>query len=434
MNTNIRLMRCVALWYRTPDVRRRLASVCILVTGLFSLCVFNVNAQSLPTFLELAMDNNLGLKVSQGEYESYIERAVQVRQLPNPELGVGYFPIPAETRSGPQIVRFSASQRFPWFGSLQSASDVESTRALALNERTSTEELQLEYEVKVAYYTLYELEISKEIISRNIEVLTALENLALSKLESGIASASDVLRVRIDIEELWQDLALIETSWIRPEVNMNQMLNRPLDTKILIDDNLEFAVLPFNKDSIYANIDGRHPLLRMYELEQDVSRNIDALSELEFKPTFGVGIDYTVVNKYAEGPADINGRDFLQISASVSIPLDGEKYSAIRREQKLQIDVLRDKRADAFLMFTSGIEKAYAKYDDARLKYDLYITQIRLTQSAIEIIEADYSAQGLKFDELLILETELIDYDLKLLSAIVQSHIARSEIELYIVN
>jgi len=44
------------------------------------------------------------------------------------------------------------------------------------------------------------------------------------------------------------------------------------------------------------------------------------------------------------------------------------------------------------------------------------------------------TVKGSGFDELLRLEKELIEYDLKILKAIVQSHLAKSKIERFIVN
>ncbi len=434
MNTIIRIIRCVSLRYNSQLPNYGLKRINVLGISIALLISSQLAAQNLSTFIEEANENNLGLRIFHGEYESSVERAVQVSTLPNPEFGVGYFPLPVETRLGPQIVRFSASQKFPWFGSLESKSKVESSRALALNERTSTAELQLDYNVKVAYYTLYELEARKAIINRNITVLSSLERLALSKLESGIASASDVLRVQIKLEQLKQDLALIETSRINPQVDMNQMLNRDLSIEVVVKDSLTLAILQFDKDSLRNNILSNHPLLKMYELEQQVSRNINALSDLESKPSFGLGLDYILVNERSDAAPENNGRDIVQIKATISIPLDGKKYSAVRREQELQIDVLNSKRADALLMFTAGIEKAFAAYDDAKLRHDLFLRQKLLTQSAINIIEADYSARGQKFDELLVMETELIQYDLKILEAIVKSHKAKAAIELYVVK
>ena len=60
------------------------------------------------------------------------------------------------------------------------------------------------------------------------------------------------------------------------------------------------------------------------------------------------------------------------------------------------------------------------------------IMGVALTQSAINILESEYSAKGNSFDELLRLEKELIDYDLKILKAIVQSHQAKNQIEKFI--
>ena len=66
------------------------------------------------------------------------------------------------------------------------------------------------------------------------------------------------------------------------------------------------------------------------------------------------------------------------------------------------------------------------------LSIDLYQEQIEITKSSIKILETTYSVKGNNFNELLQLEKELIDYDLKILKAIVQSHLAKSTIERFI--
>ncbi|MDF1866141.1 MAG: TolC family protein [Saprospiraceae bacterium] len=95
---------------------------------------------------------------------------------------------------------------------------------------------------------------------------------------------------------------------------------------------------------------------------------------------------------------------------------------------------MEDKKADVVSRFTAAIERAYADYETARLRVELYNQQIDITKAAINILETDYSAKGKNFDELLRLEKELIDYDLKILKAIVQSHLAKSSIERFIIQ
>ena len=92
------------------------------------------------------------------------------------------------------------------------------------------------------------------------------------------------------------------------------------------------------------------------------------------------------------------------------------------------------KKTDMLNRFLATIEKAYSDHETAQLKMDLYQKQIEITKSAINILETNYSAKGNGFDELLRLEKELIDYDLKILKAVVSSQLAKSSIERFIIK
>lgn len=409
--------------------------VTVIAIGLISTLSFtSASAQSLDDLMGKAVAENLELKVLEQEYLAALEKAPQVSQLPDPEVGVGAFPLPVETRLGAQTARLSATQMFPWFGTLDSKADLENAKAKALYERIGAEQLNLFYELKTAYFRLYEVEQSQAIIQRNITLFEALERLALSKVESGKATAADVLRVQLKIEELRQELEILETSKINPTATINQLLNRPLETPITTTDSLSFAPLPFDKDTLTVNIQENHPMLRMFELQQEVSRKAISLNELDGKPSFGIGMDYIMVNQRSDANPINNGRDILQLRASVKIPLYREKYSAKQAEENLKIATLENKKADVLSLFNATIEKAYADHRSAQLKMDLYEKQIEITQAAINILESEYSSKGNNFDELLRLEKELIDYDLKMLKAIVQSHIAKSSIERFIIQ
>ena len=106
--------------------------------------------------------------------------------------------------------------------------------------------------------------------------------------------------------------------------------------------------------------------------------------------------------------------------------------AAKEREERLKIAALDFRKADNLSMFLAEIEKAYTKHQTAQLRIELYEKQRTITRAAIRILEANYSANGTGFDELLRLEKELIDYDLKTLKAIVESYLAKSEIERFI--
>ncbi len=391
-------------------------------------------AQSLDSLVTEAVNNNLELKVLEKEYYAALEIAPQVSELPDPEVGVGVFPLPVETRLGAQILRVGATQMFPWKGLLNSKRDLELAKAKALFQRIGARALDLSYQVEIAYFQLYDIEKSQSIIRRNLPILEALEQLAISKVESGKTTAADVLRVQLKIEELNQELTILETAKTRPIASINQLLNRPLQTPIVITDTLSFAIILFDKTALAANIEANHPMLRMFELQQDISRQAITLNDLTGKPSFGVGLDYIMVNERTDAEPSSNGRDIVQLRGTIKIPLFRKKYEAKENEEKLKISALVDKKADVLSRFMAAIETAFADYETAQLKINLYKKQIEITQAAINILEIDYSTKGNNFDELLRLEKELIDYDLKMLKAIVQSHFAKSSIERFIIQ
>ena len=80
------------------------------------------------------------------------------------------------------------------------------------------------------------------------------------------------------------------------------------------------------------------------------------------------------------------------------------------------------------------IEQAFTDQEVAQTSAELYENQKETIGATIRILQAQYTNAGNSFDELLSLEMELIDYELKILEAIVQSHQAIAAIERYLVN
>ena len=418
---------------RLGNAKKTVSIIAVLILAT-SLGLSSASAQSLDTLIVHAIDENLELKILEKEYLAALERAPQVSQLPDPEVGVGAFPLPVETRLGAQILRVGATQMFPWKGVLEGKKNLEIAKAKALYEKISARALDISFQVKQAYYSLYEIEKSQSIIRRNMDLLEALEQLALTKVESGKATAADVLRVQLKTEELKQELSILEVAKAKPIAAINQLLNRSVQTPILVNDDLTFAIIPFDRVALMQNIATNHPTLRMFELQQEVAQQAIKLNDLNNKPSFGVGLDYIMVNKRNDAEPTHNGRDIVQLRASVKIPLYKKKYEAKEREENLKIAALTDRKSDILNRFEATIEQAYTDYQTAQLRVELYQQQIEITKAAINILQTNYSSMGNGFDELLRLEKELIDYDLKMLKAIVQSHIAKSSIERFIIQ
>ncbi len=401
---------------------------------IFCLCcfAFTSKGQSMEALLKIAEDNNLELKTLEQNYFSELEKAGQVTDLPDPEVGIGWFALPVETRLGSQILRVGATQMFPQKGILKAKEAAILAKAKAQYERIAATQLNLNFQIKQAYFQAYEIEKSQAIVQRNIRIFEAMERLTLTKVESGKGSAADVLRVQLKIRELQQELAILENKKKKPLAALNQLLNRPLNTTVTIADSLELADISYSVDSLQVNIWDRHPMIQMFALQQEAASKSLIVNDLSSMPTFGVGLDYIWVNKIPNTEFKNNGRDVIMPKASVKIPLYKNKYNARQREKELKIAALETQKEDLKNRFLAKIDQALTDYQEVLLQLDLYREQIRMTKGIARVLQTQYSTEGKGFDELLQIQTDLVKYDLWILKAIVRSHLAKAEIERYL--
>jgi outer membrane protein TolC len=391
-----------------------------------------ISAQSLPALLQAADSANLELQALEKEYLAALERAPQVSQLPEPEVGLGVFALPVETRLGPQWVRLSATQMFPWKGTRDARKEVMLVMAKAQYEKIAASRLELHYRIKQAWFQLYELEQRRQILRQSIRLFQTFESLATTSVETGKGSLADVLRIQLRIRELEEERAVLENQKIKPRSVINRLLNRPEGSAVSIVDTLLAAEPPYDREALLNDIREQHPMLRMYALQQETARQAIRLNELEGKPSFAAGLDYIYVGRRSDANPAGNGRDILSPRIGVRLPLYRDKYEAKEQEEQLKIQALEIRKQDQLLQFRSAIESAYADLEDARIKLRLYGEQIETTESVIDLLLTQYSAEGARFLDLLQLENQLIQYELKTLSALVQTHLAQTEIERYI--
>jgi outer membrane protein TolC len=401
----------------------------LIFVVLISTLLSPLWSQPLPELLDSLAQQNPELRALTTEYQAARQRAPQVSQLPNPEVGLGLFPRAVETRLGAQRARLSGTQMFPWFGTLDAKSRLADTRAAVVQEQVAARHLELAFELKQAYFRLYEVRQRRGIIQRKLDILAALEQVSLARVRSGQATTADVLRIQIQREELAQELAILATTALPYRATINQLLDRPAATPVPVADTLAFAEWPYTRSRLLPAVAADHPRIRQFARQQEAARQALAVNELAGQPAFSLGFDYILVDQRTDAFPPGNGRDILQLRAGVQLPLYRKQYAAKAQEEQLRIAAWEDRKAALRNQFTTTVEAAFARYERARLRHELYVRQIELTQSARDILAAEYQATGQRFDELLRLERELIDYDLKRLTATVESHLARIDIE-----
>ena len=373
--------------------------------------------------MQTAAQNNPALKAKFNEYMASLEKVPQVGALPDPNIAFGYFIQPVETRVGPQQVKISASQMFPWFGTLSARENSAESLAKANYELFEEAKSKLFYDVKATYYNLFFTEKAIDITLDNIEILASFKRLANIKVESGSASAADAYRIEMEINDLENQLALLRDNSNLLKVKFNKLLNVDEPFNIRIEENLpgeELLSREKEMDSILVN---NHALASFNHQLEELEHSEKSASK-ERLPQFSVGLEYAVTGK---GNSTVNnaGQDaFVFPMVGITIPLYQKKYKAKVQEVVYLHEAKNFEKLNKENTLTVLFESVWNDYLDAGRRLELYRTQTGLAQKSLSILESNYTTNNMNFEELLRMERKLLKYDLELQKAAVDKEVA----------
>jgi len=387
---------------------------------LLFLLVFSSTLQSqeiLNQYVQSAAENNPGLRARFNQYLAALEVGPQVGTLPDPQFAFGYFIQPVETRVGPQHAKISLSQMFPWFGTLGAKEDIAVQQAKARFEAFEEAKSKLFYDVKAVYYNLYFSEKAIEKTKENIDILNSFSTLALIKVEAGLASAVDELRIEMEIADLENQLALLRDQYFVQLVNFNNLLDTNENSPVEIPDSLWAEEFPYDRQSILDSIHANNHQLLSYDYQFQSFLSKEQASRKTGFPNFSIGVDYIFIGK-SQNPAleaSQSGKDAILFpKIGISIPLYRKKYNAMVKEAVYLQKSVSDQKVEKKNVLETLFENTNKNYRDADRRLKLYQRQRILAYQAMHILQTEYSTQNKNFEEILRMERRLLKYSLEL--------------------
>ena len=392
-----------------------------LIILAFGLLQSAISAQTVEELVDMATAYNPGLKSLKMDYEASLLNADQVNDWPDPTVSLAVGVLPIETRLGAQRLKIGVSQMIPWKGSLDAKSNVARSMAEVQSYADEVKEIDIEYTIRISYAMLQFLESKKGIITHRLEILDALEDLSKSAVRSGKGKLSNVLFTERKREILEADLSLIEKKMEQPTIMINRWTGRPLTTEVILPQVVENPLL---KNELIQYAENDHPQYRIFENQIQVSISKIAVTKYDIKPKIGVGLDYSYIESRNDVVIPGNGRDVLMPMGSISIPIHTGRFKAIRQEETIRQESINAKREEVKDMYEAEIEFAYATIEYADQVTSKYQSLKTITRETLKLMRTEYASEGTRFEELLRLEMELIDYDLEILKAQYEQRLA----------
>ena len=384
----------------------------IIIIGLSAVGL--VRAQTLQSYIDEAEANNPEVQAFEIRYNISKEKVAEVNSLPNSEVSAGIFVSEPETRTGAQKAKFSVKQMLPWFGTITARENYASSLAEVDYLDIAITKRKLRLAVSQAYYNFYAIKRKTEVLEENGKLLKTYEQLALTAVEVGNASAVDVLRLQIRQNEL-QEQKEILLQELHSERNVfNNLLNR--------DEAMEIEVV----DSLVVNIDyvqttaeiGLHPELEKYDRLYNSVEQSEALNQKEANPNLGFGLDYIAVSERPDMTFNDNGKDILMPMVSLSIPIFNNKYKSRSLQNELRQEEINAQKANRRNLLESILSAAIHNREAARIKYNTQLKNLNQAKDAEEILIKNYETGTIDFNELLDIQELQLKFQINQIEAV----------------
>lgn len=384
---------------------------------------------NLDAYLELAVQNNPGMKARYAEFDAAMQKVPQMGTLEDPNLRVSAFGQMVETRTGAQMLNLSLEQMFPWFGTLKEQRNAAALNAEVAFESYKIERNELRLKVKELYYPLYELDESIRLNEANLEILKTLKTLAISKFQNGNGKLSDALRADIMINEIHTDINILHEKRKSLVIAFNKSLNRDALAEVLVDEPTELTTPLIHRDSLSNN-----PQLEALRKKVSASKAAERVAVKQGMPKLGVGVQYVVTQKRPEMTFADNGQDAYMAMFSVSLPIYRKKYKAAVKESQLMQTSFTEMQTEVQNNLIAQYEMASFELSRVKQQVDLYSRQVAQTKQIITLLTTAYENDEADFEEILSMQQMLLKYELLEITAKKEYAVAIAKLEYLTAN
>jgi len=403
-------------------------SLVLLSGGAFASTV--PDTQNLRSLVDYALANNPEVNVARERHIGALARVPQAMALPEPKLTYRYFVNEVETRVGPQEHGIGLSQTLPWFGKRGLQGDAATETARAAQEGIASIQNTVIAEVANAYYELFYLGRSIEIIRGNRDLVLHLERVARARYGAGAATHADVIRAQVELGIIENRLGSLKDRRAPLFARLNALLNRPTTEIFDLPSILIFEPVLYTDDELLAKVSLHNPDLRATSFEIEAAHRQRERANKNYLPDITLGLDYIATGDARMPGVQDSGDDALSATIGFTLPIWRSKYDAGVKEADAILRQQQFKRDQQLNTFHAETVTALFKLRDAQRQIDLYEKALlpKANESLVATQRA-YSTGAAPFADTIDAQRMLLNFELSFARAITDHHQARIVLE-----
>jgi outer membrane protein, heavy metal efflux system len=399
------------------------------VTGILgaaaTLAAGPVRGASLDSLLVAAMQQNPRVAALEAGWRAAREQIPQAGALPDPmlEWKAEAAPVsrPSPTQAATQKIALSQMLMFPGKrGAMRSSMESEAEMVRLQLERTR---LEVAAELHRAYYDLYALYESADILDQDREALLSMAAVARAKYEVGTVMQQDLLKTNVELAMETNRLQSVRARIPAAIARINAILDRPSNAPLARPDLGDTSAAWGDAQELERAALEKQPMLRMRDQAIAKGESDRKLADKTGWPDLTVGVEYM---------AERNMPDAITWMAGVNLPIwRGSRVAPARREADASLAAARADRVQAKNETTSMVKDAYTMASTMRAQVALYRDAV-LPQAELALgsARATYEANSRDFMSYLDAQRTVLQARLMFVEALAESMKGRAELGL----
>ncbi|EPR32426.1 outer membrane efflux protein [Alkalidesulfovibrio alkalitolerans DSM 16529] len=384
----------------------------------------------LNAYVEEALANSPNLKASEAAWKAAAQRAPQVSAPPDPRFTYGYYIQPAETRTGPQRMRYAISQTIPWFGRLSNMEKQAVLEADAALARLESQRLLTAAQVRDAYYEYAYVAQAVRLTRENVLLLGYLERVAEDRYRAGLSPYAELVRLQLESGRLEDTLRSLKDLERPVRARLNTAMNRAPDSPLPEPETIPVMVLEHDEAELLAGLAECNPELRALSSLTEAAQTGMDQAKLGYFPDITLGLEMIQQDRARAGDPVNNGKYPTVATVGINLPIWFGARNAAVEEADHKRQSSREQWFATHNRLQAAMELALYRYRDAGRKIDLYQESLlpKAEQGLGATLTAYTAGQGSALD-LVDAQRTLLEFQLSALRALADQGQRMAEME-----
>jgi cobalt-zinc-cadmium efflux system outer membrane protein len=388
-------------------------------------------AENLAQIISTALANNPELKASAARWQVFSNRIAQARSFDDPMLTLairnGVLTDPFNFGKDPMTQKaVGISQQVPFWGKRRLKGEVAAKTAESYRWTLEERKVELRRMIKEAWYRIYYIDRSLDIVDKNIRILDDFITLAETRYSVNQGTQTDVFKAQVERSRLLDMRITLEQQRKSEQANLNTLLYRPAETPVGKIPDFDIQPVRLSGKDLRETAYENRPTIKSLTALIGKGEAGLKLADKEFYPDFNVFAEYM-----QRDPVMGNGGDDMySIGVSFNLPVQRARRHAAVAESDSEIRMAREELNSLKNSIDFGVSDLLAQLEKRKKLVELYKTGIiPQADQALESATISYRVNKVDFLTLLDSQMVLFNYEREYYDSLADYQVKKAELE-----